>query len=57
MVDVVIVDPTQVDLVLRVAIYEGIAMTIMAKDRIYYNQHRHDMFSPLVVEVFGCLHQ
>jgi hypothetical protein len=57
MVDVVIVDPIQVDLVLRVAIFKGVATTIMAKDRIYYNQHQHDMFSPLVVEVFGCLHQ
>jgi hypothetical protein len=59
MVDVVIGDPTQVNLVLKVSILKGIATIIMAyaTDEIYYDQHLHDMFSPLFVEVFGFLHQ
>jgi hypothetical protein len=57
LVGVVIVNPIQVDLVLRVAIFKGVVVMIVtqAQDKLYIDQHPRDMFLPFVAEVFGCL--
>lgn len=59
LVDMVIVDPTQVDLVFQVvSSHEVAAMTItQAKGELYHDQHLIDTFLPLAIKVFGCLHQ
>jgi hypothetical protein len=57
--DVVIINLTQVDLVLQVDFSCGVVMTIIAqvKDGLYCNQFLTYMFLPLVTKVFKCLHQ
>jgi hypothetical protein len=45
--NVVIVDLIHVNLVLWIASYLGMAMTIQAKIVSYYNQHLEDDFIPL----------
>jgi hypothetical protein len=57
--NVIIANFIQVDLVSRVAFSCGVATTIMVqvKDGLYYNQLPMDMFLPLAMKDFGCLHQ
>jgi hypothetical protein len=57
--NVVIADPTQVDLVSHATPSSRVAMTvtIQTKEGLYYDQHPKDMFFPLAIEVFGCIHQ
>ncbi len=57
--EVVIIDPTRVDLVSWVTLYHAVMTTIVAeaKDGIYLDCFPTDMSFPLVVEVIGCLHQ
>jgi hypothetical protein len=59
LVDVVIVDPTRVDLLPRSCAIEGfVAFDVtQAKERSYHNWHPNDQFLPLAVEVFDCLHK
>jgi hypothetical protein len=58
LVDVVIIDPTQIDLVLWVAFFHGVVAIVaaLAKSDLYYNRILVDMFFPLAIKVFGCLH-
>jgi hypothetical protein len=57
--NIVIVDPTQVDLLHWFCAIQGFATSdaIQAKERSYCNQHLTDQFFPLTIEVFGCLHK
>jgi len=59
LVDVVIVDPTYVNLILWVDSSWGAITMIITQTKIvsYHNRHLKDDFIPLVVEIFGCLHQ
>jgi hypothetical protein len=59
LVDVVIINPTRVDLVLQAAFSRGVVMKIIAqvKDGLYCNRFLTYMFFPLVIKVFRCLHQ
>jgi hypothetical protein len=59
LVDVVIINPIEVDLVLQVVFARGVMMTItiQVKDGFYCNRFLTYMFSPLVIKVFRCLHQ
>ncbi len=56
--NVIIIEPTRIDLVSQATISHGIEMTIMiqTKDDLYHNQFPMDMFFSLVEEVFECLH-
>ncbi len=56
--NVIIVDFTPVDFVLWATIFQRVVATILAsmKDDLYYNQFSVDMFLPLVIKVFECLH-
>jgi hypothetical protein len=59
MIDVVIINPIRIDLVSRITLSRGVVMTItiQMKDGIYYDDwFPIDMFVPLIMEVFGCLH-
>jgi len=58
MVNIVIADPTQVDLVSWIVLSCGVAaiVTVQAKEGFYHDQFLVDMFFLLDVEVFGCLH-
>jgi len=57
--NVVIANITWVDLVLRAILFYGVDATIEAqtKEGFYRNWFPIDMFIPLAIEVFGCLHQ
>jgi uncharacterized membrane protein HdeD (DUF308 family) len=56
LVDVVIMDPIQVDLISRVAISKGVVMIVtQVQDKLYIDQHPWHMFLPFVAKVFGCL--
>jgi hypothetical protein len=57
--DIIIIDPTWVDLVLCVALFRGVAMiiTTKAKDSFYHNQFPADMFLLLAIKVLKFLHQ
>jgi hypothetical protein len=57
--NIVITNPIRVDLVSQVVLFHGIVTTVMvyAKDGLYHDQFPIDMFFPLVVKVFGCVHQ
>jgi hypothetical protein len=59
LINIVIVDPTQIDLELQAVFSRGVATTIMAqtKDGLYHDQYSIDMFLSLVVDIFECLHQ
>jgi len=57
--DVVIVNPTRVDLVFQTASFHGMVtkMVTQAKEGFYHNYHPINMFFPLAIEIFGCIHQ
>jgi len=57
--DVVIVDPTWIDLVSQATFSCGVVtrVTTWVKDGFYCDQFLEDMFFPLVIKVFGFLHQ
>jgi len=57
--NVIIANFIRVDLVSRVAFSCGVVTTIMilVKDGLYYDQLPMDMFLPLAMKDFGCLHQ
>jgi len=57
--NVVIINPTRVDLVLQATFSYGVVMTIttQVKDGFYCNRFLTYMFIPLVIKVFKCLHQ
>jgi hypothetical protein len=59
LVDVVIINPIEVDLVLQIVFSRGVVMTITTqmKDGFYCNQFLTYMFFPLVIKVFRSLHQ
>jgi hypothetical protein len=54
--NVVIIDPTQVDLVYFIS-KGGHEMPTQANERFYHNQHFMNAFIFVAIEVFGCLHQ
>ncbi len=58
LLDVVIANPIQVDLMSRVALSCGVATIVVtqAKNGLYYNQFPSNMFLPLAIRVFRCLH-
>jgi hypothetical protein len=57
LVNVVIIDPTQVDLFPQSCATQRfvISNAIQAKKQSYHDRHIADQFLPLRVEVFGCL--
>jgi hypothetical protein len=57
--NIVIVDPTQVDLFCRFCFTQGFVASkaVQAKQKSYHNQHPTNHFLPLVIEVFGCLNK
>jgi len=59
LVDVVIINPIEVDLVLQVFFSRGVVMTIttQVKDGLYCNRFLTYMLFPLIIKVFRCLHQ
>ncbi len=56
--NIIIVDFTQINMVLRGTLSHGVLVTIVVqmKDDLYYNQFLLDMFLLLIVKVFECLH-
>jgi len=58
LIDIVIVDPTQVDLVSWTIFFHGVTMTITTQvtNGFYHDQFLTNMFFLLVMKVFGCLH-
>jgi hypothetical protein len=57
-IDLVIVNPTWVDLILQVVFCHMVAMTMVSHAKLfYYDWHSTYAFFPLVIKVFGCLHQ
>jgi hypothetical protein len=57
--NVVIVDPTQVNLVSQTASFHRVVATMatQAKEGLYHNQHPTYTFLPLAIKVFRCTHQ
>jgi hypothetical protein len=57
LVNVVIVDPTQMDLLPQSCATQGFATSnaIQAKEQSYHDRHPVDQFLPLREEIFGCL--
>ncbi len=57
--DIIIINPTSVNLVLRASLSCKVIaiVTTQAKNIFCRDQFLMDMFLPLVVEDFGCLHQ
>ncbi len=57
--NVVIVNPTQINLVWQTASSSRVAMAMVlhAKKRFYHSRHLSGSIFPLAIEVFGCLHQ
>jgi hypothetical protein len=57
--NVVIADITRVGLVLQATLSYGVDVTIETQmnEGIYHDWFPIDMFLPLVIKVFGCLHQ
>ncbi len=57
--NVVIIDPTQVDLLPQSCAIQGFAAfdVVQVKEKSYHDQHSTDQFLPLAIEVFGCLHK
>jgi hypothetical protein len=57
LVDVVITDPTQVDLYPQSCTTQGFVASnvAQAKEQSYHNQHLIDQFLSLAMEVFGCI--
>ncbi len=58
LVDIVIVNPIQVDLVLQPIVLYGVGtiVVIQVNDDFYYNWLSVNMFFPLAIKVFECLH-
>jgi hypothetical protein len=56
--NVVIVGPTQIDLVLCGALFCKVVTIVMVqfKDDLYHNQCPTNKFFPLIIQVFECLH-
>ncbi len=56
--DVIIVDPTRVELVSQVTFSCGVVaiVVVWAKDGLYCNLFLMDMFFLVVIKVFECLH-
>jgi hypothetical protein len=59
LVDMVIVNPIQVVLVFWVVSFCRVVTMVVAqvKERFYHDWHPKNAFLPLVIGVFGCLHQ
>ncbi len=59
LVDVVIVDPIRVDLISHVVLSDGVVMflAVEMKERFYCDYYLADVFFPLAMEIFECLHQ
>ncbi len=59
LVDVIIADPTQVNLLLQSCATQGFDASNVAqvKEWSYHNQHLVNQFLPLSVELFGCLYK
>ncbi len=59
LVDVIIADPTQVNLLLQSCATQGFdaSNVAQAKEWSYHNQHLVNQFLPLSVELFGCLYK
>jgi hypothetical protein len=57
--NVVIVDPTQMDLLPQFFTIQGFVVSnaVQTKERSYHNRHPINQFFPIVIEVFGCLHE
>ncbi len=58
LVEVVMIDMSQIDMVSQVAYFWGVVTIIAAltKDGLYHDRFPMDMFLRLAVEVFECLH-
>ncbi len=58
-IDVVIVNPTRVNLFLESCTTQGFVVfnATQAKEQSYRDQHPLDQLLPLVMKVFGCLHK
>jgi hypothetical protein len=59
LVDVVIVNLTHVDLISQVAYSWGMATMIITQTKVvsYHDHHLEEDFIPLIIKIFGCLHQ
>jgi hypothetical protein len=59
LVNVVIFNPIQINLVWQVAIFQEMVtiITTQSKDELYYIKRLGDVFFPLAIEIFECLHQ
>jgi hypothetical protein len=57
--DVIIVDPTRVNLLHRSCVTQGFVAshTTQAKEKNYHNWHLTNQYLPLAIETFGCLHK
>jgi hypothetical protein len=57
--DIVIVDPTQMDLLPQFCAIQRFATSnvIQAKEKNYCNQHPIDQFFLSAIKIFGCLHK
>jgi hypothetical protein len=57
--DMVIAYPIQVVLVFQAISFCRVATMVAAqvKEGLYHNWHLEDVFLPLVIEIFGCIHQ
>jgi hypothetical protein len=54
--NIISINPTHATLVLQVVFFQGVAGA-QAKVVSYRDQHFKDDFIPLIVKIFGCLHQ
>jgi hypothetical protein len=56
--NIIIIDLTCADLVLRITFSKGMAKMIVVETKVvsYHDQHPKDNFIPLAIEIFGCLH-
>jgi hypothetical protein len=59
LVNMVIDDPTRGDLVSQVVPFRKVIMmmTTQAKEGLYHDWHSTNMFLPLAIEIFECIHQ
>lgn len=59
LVDMVIANTIQVVLVFRAISFCRVATMVVAqvKEGLYHDWHSKDVFLPLVIEIFGCVHQ
>jgi hypothetical protein len=56
--DVIIIDPTQANLVSQVVFFHGVIATMVTqvKEGPYHDCYLANVFLLLAIEVFGCLH-